>query len=123
MNGAIGRPMRGGLCPPARAAMANTSRNGKILAAEYVFFINPPTFQRQSVAFRHVVNVHDIQAGIDKRRHAPGRGVANHFAGGGRLDVARSDRRGRFTMTAGTPCSRTRSSTACSAGISTVCRR
>ncbi len=46
------------------------------------------------MALGDVVDVDDVQAGVDIGRHTPRRGVADHLAGRGRLDVARADRGG-----------------------------
>ena len=51
--------------------------------------------ERHEMAGRHVVDVHDVEPGVDVRRHPPGRGIENHLPGGSRLDVSRPDRESR----------------------------
>ena len=95
----------------------------QVLAAQDVALADPPALQRQHMALRHVVDVHDVQPGIDIGRHPPGGGVADHPAGRRRLDVARADRGGRVDDHRRQPFARAPArSTACSAGISSACR-
>ena len=66
-----------------------------VLAAQYVVLADPAALQRQQMALGHIVHMHQIEPGIDKGRHAPGRRFDDDPAGGRGLDVARTDRRGR----------------------------
>ena len=47
------------------------------------------------MALRDILDMDQVEAGIDKSWHAAGGGLDDDAAGGGGLDVARSDRRRR----------------------------
>src|SRR5262249_24816583 len=65
-----------------------------ILASENIAFTDRSFFVSQQVTGRHIVDVDDIEPGIDISRH-PARGrFDNHSTGRGRLDITGSERRG-----------------------------
>ena len=85
---------RGGRRPTTSATSARMSFSEQVLAAQDIALADPAAFQRQHMALGHVVDMHDVQAGIDVGRHPARRGIQDHLAGRRRLDVARTDRRG-----------------------------
>ena len=54
-----------------------------------------PAREREQVARRDIINVHDVETGVDVGRHASRGGILHHAAGRGRLHVARAHRCGR----------------------------
>src|SRR6185312_13159011 len=68
----------------------------QILAAQNVALADPTPLLRQEMTRGDIVDMDDIEAGIDESRHAARRGLDNHAAGRRRLHVAWADRRRRI---------------------------
>src|SRR5205807_3175107 len=66
-----------------------------VLAAKDVSFADPAALEGEQMALGDIVDVSEVQAGVDEGRDPAARRVEEDAAGGGRLDVARADRRGR----------------------------
>ncbi len=64
-----------------------------VVAAKDVALADPAVALGQKMARRHVVDMDEVEAGIDESGHAARRGLDDHAAGRRRLDVARADRR------------------------------
>jgi len=63
-----------------------------IFAAENVSLANPASVQRREMAGRRIVDVDEIEAGIDKAGHASAGGLHDDASCRRRLDVAGTDR-------------------------------
>ena len=74
-----------------------------ILAAEDVVLADAALLQRQQMAPCHVVDMHEIEAGVDEGRHAAIRRLHDDAPGRRRLHVARPDRRRRADDHRGQP--------------------
>ena len=87
-NFEAGRPAAGavGRFPPELAER-------RVLAAENVALADAALFHGREVAGGDVVDVDEIEAGVDIAGHPAAGGLHDHAAGGRRLDVARADRR------------------------------
>ncbi len=83
--------------PPSRRRRHHRQdrRHRQVLAAQDVALADLPALEREQVPLGHVVDMDDVEAGIDIGRHPPECGVADHPPGRRRLDVARADRRRR----------------------------
>ena len=67
-----------------------------VLASEDIALPDTPSLERSEMAGCDVVDVNEIEAGVDKSGHTPGRRLHDDPAGGRRPDVPRPDRRGRI---------------------------
>ena len=65
----------------------------QIVAAEDVALADPAVALGQKMARRHVVDMDEVEAGIDEGRHAARGGLDDDAAGRRRLHVARADGR------------------------------
>src|SRR5882757_2916865 len=64
----------------------------QVLAAENVAFAGAAVMKSHQVARCNVIDVHDIESGVDVRRHTAGSGVEHQLTGRCRLHVARPHR-------------------------------
>ncbi len=79
---------------PLRCAISAQDRGERhVLAAEDVALAHLPLPLGQEMPCCHVVDMDEIEAGIDEGRHAAGRGLDDHAPGRRRPAVARADRR------------------------------
>src|SRR6185436_6355990 len=96
----IDRPMRQANRTRSPADMlrddAEDPLQREVVSAQDVALAGHAELRGREMTGRHVVDVHEIQARVDERGHAPRRGVEQDAARRRRLDVARADRRRRI---------------------------
>ncbi len=66
-----------------------------VLAAQDVILADAALAEREQMARRHIIDMHEVEPGIDEGRHAAIGRLHDDAPGRGRLDVARADRGGR----------------------------
>ncbi len=93
---AYGSRIRGGLRPTSRAYVCQNLSQRHVLAAQNVALAGTAPVKRHQMARGNVIDVHDVEPGIDVGRHATRGGVQHHLAGGRGLHVARTDGRRRI---------------------------
>ena len=86
--------------PDARRASADQLRDGRqdvaqrhVLAAQNVALTDTPAVECQQVARRYVIDVYDVESGVDVSRRPTAGGIEHDLTRGRRLDVTRPDRR------------------------------
>ncbi len=90
---ACGSRMRGGLRPASCAMSRQDLAQCHVLAAENVALADAAAIERQQVARGDIVDVHDVESGVDVSRRPAAGGIEHDLTGGSRLDVSRPDRR------------------------------
>ena len=92
-SGARGSLTRGGLRPTKAAISASICAERDIVAAEDIALADPPRCQRRQMARRDIVDMDEIEAGVDIGRHASARRLDENAPGRRRPRIARADRR------------------------------
>ena len=93
---AYGTLRRGGRLPTAPRNLGQDLGKRHVFAAENIALTDPPGFGRCEMTGGDVVDMHDIEPGVDKAWHMAARGFEDQPPGRRRLEVARADRRRRI---------------------------